>query len=118
MIEQYFIKITEDKKGIVKNVTIDFPVFEISKDGKFLVESPVLKAIGYSSISKEEAAKDLIDDIKLFFLYHIKNNSLKETLKGLGWQTKGYNSKKFSAPVIDINKYKTASTESISLKVA
>lgn len=120
MDEKFFIKIREGRKGIVKSVDIQFPVFQGKNKSGYLAISPVLNAIGYSSESPEKAHEDLISDIEIFIKYHIKNSSLKKSLKSLGWKTFGYSNKKFESPVISIDKYKTASKESrkIDLMVA
>lgn len=118
MENQFYIKVRETSKGVIKSVEVSFPMFSAEKNGKFLAQSPIFKAIGYSTKSEVEANNDLEADIKLFLLYHIKNNSLKSSLEKLGWKKYGYSSKRFEAPVIPIDKYKTAKPEMFDLKVA
>ena len=118
MSNQFYIKVREGSKGVVKSVEVSFPILSSEKNGKFIAESPIFKAIGYSDTSKELAHDDLVEDIKIFLLFHIKNRSLKNTLKLLGWKEYGYSSKRFESPVIPIDKYKTAKSEMFDLKVA
>lgn len=56
-----------------------------SINGKHLVKITKLRVFGFSNISKEEATKDLIKDIEIFFRYHIENGTLESALNNFGW---------------------------------
>jgi hypothetical protein len=101
------IKVHTKSRGIVSRVDVSIPVIERFKDGKYYVTCPLIKAIGYSSISLEDARKQFEDDIKIFFQVHIQRHSLKQTLKGFGWST-GYHNRFVPESALPPSLYKDA----------
>jgi hypothetical protein len=53
--------------------------------GAYSVYSPEFNVLGYSTISKEDAEKDLFHSLDLFFKLHSESKTLETTLINLGF---------------------------------
>jgi len=59
-----------------------------TENGNWIAFNPSLKVIGYSSVSEEDALRDLNDSVSLFFDIHLKDETLDEALISFGWESK------------------------------
>jgi len=80
-----YIKLNEDDEGNIHSVEWNLPYLRASKDGGHCVISPLIKALGFSNKSEDDAYRDYENDVNLFFQVHIKRRTLKTALTSLGW---------------------------------
>lgn len=84
-----WLQIDEDLNGIVRGAKINYPVLSKKTPEAYYVQSPALKAVGYSVNSFEEARQELDKDIQIFFQAHFLRQTLKTALSNLGWRKEG-----------------------------
>jgi len=57
-----------------------------TRSGNYLTFCPVLKLLGYSETSAEDAFEDLKENVSLFFKIHAEEGTLDAALKSIGWE--------------------------------
>lgn len=76
----------KNKDGGIQITATNLPVSLSKRNGKFIAFCPVLKSLGYSSNSEDEAITDLFNSLDGFFRIHLKNNTLDKALTSFEWQ--------------------------------
>lgn len=77
---------TVNEDGNIIGVEVELPVYvRTTEDGVFQVQCPVIRTIGYSTVSIEDALADHDKDVDVFFKVHFKRNTLRHALLSLGW---------------------------------
>ena len=109
--DKAILTIKQDDSGVT-NIKVTFPTFTKHKDGYYFVQCPYFKTVGYSTKSLEDAHKDHEEDIKLFFLSHIKKGSLAVALYTLGWGRDA--NEEYKAPNIPFYLLSRAESQSLS----
>lgn len=110
------IDIRRDADGSVR-VSYDIPVLTKEKSGRWFATCPLLKSLGSSSKSKEDAIKDHWEDVDTFFAVHLKHKTLDRALRNFGWRTTDQIGFEIN-PQIPVELFSTIHTEQRSLEHA
>ena len=78
------LEIRRDVDGSV-HVSYSIPVLTKQKGNRWFATCPLLKSLGTSPKSKEDAIKDHWTDVDTFLSLHLKTKTLDRALKSLGW---------------------------------
>lgn len=86
-ITQIELKTTLDADGNIIGVEVELPVYaRTTDDNYFQVQCPLIRTIGYSTKSLEDALADHDKDVNAFFKVHLKRKTLRHALISLGWK--------------------------------
>ena len=111
MSEKEVILTVEETDDGVITISGNFPILKKEKDGYFFVQCPIFRTLGISTVSFEEAEKDLDVDFGLFFRVHLERGTLKSALHSLQWRK--VNETSYDPPPIP--SYLLERSESVSL---
>lgn len=84
--KEYYVTLIRDKYDRVKQIKCHIPVVERVKGTEFYVHCPLLKSIGTSNKSKEEALERHQEDLGLYFSINASKGGIERALLDLGWK--------------------------------
>lgn len=85
------INLNCDADGNIIGVEVELPILTRKTDNGYHVQCPLIRTIGFSKISFDDALLDHDNDVDVFFETHLKRKTLKSALISLGWEEDNHN---------------------------
>lgn len=111
-MEKATLKIQKNNDGIITSIETVLPILKTYPIGiqkaSFTVRCPILKTLGYSMESMEDAINDHMEDIDTFFDMHIQEGTLITALTSVHFEFQKVSDDEYHSPILSEELIKNA----------